>query len=76
MQLAFARLGLPWQDARFLSLHGRKSLQIAAQILPFTKICILTDTLNTPAAIASKLLDHVSAEQESNFTLFVFFFFF
>lgn len=71
MQLAFARLGLPWHDARFLSLHGRKFLRIAAQILPFAKICILTDAFNTPATIASKLLDHVTAEQESNFTLFV-----
>jgi precorrin-6Y C5,15-methyltransferase (decarboxylating) len=71
MQLAFSRLALPWQDARFLSLHGRKSLYIAAQILPFRKICILTDNLNTPAVIASKLLDQVSARHLDDFTLFV-----
>lgn len=71
MQLAFSRLTLPWQDARFLSLHGRKSLHIASQILPFRKVCILTDNVNTPGVIASKLLDQVTVGQRDAFTVFV-----
>ena len=71
MQIAFARLGLPWHDARFISLHGRPSSHFAARILPFAKVCILTDRLNTPDAIASELLRHVSAERSADFSLFV-----
>ncbi len=71
MQIAFARLGLPWHDARFISLHGRPSAHFAARILPYAKVCILTDKLNTPAAIASELLRHVSAGRSADFSLFV-----
>lgn len=71
MQIAFARLGLPWHDARFISLHGRPSAHFTARILPFAKVCILTDRLNTPAVIASELLRHVSAERSADFSLFV-----
>jgi precorrin-6B C5,15-methyltransferase / cobalt-precorrin-6B C5,C15-methyltransferase len=71
MQIAFARLGLPWHDARFISLHGRPSGHFAARILPYAKVCILTDKINTPAAIASELLRNVSAERSADFSLFV-----
>jgi precorrin-6Y C5,15-methyltransferase (decarboxylating) len=32
MQLAFARIGRPWQDARWLSLHGRDPEPLAAEL--------------------------------------------
>lgn len=63
MQLAFARMGLPWQDAKFLSLHGRKRTPLARQILAFPKVCILTDRHNTPASIARELLETLTPAQ-------------
>ncbi|MEB3325392.1 MAG: precorrin-6y C5,15-methyltransferase (decarboxylating) subunit CbiE [Cyanobacteriota bacterium] len=44
LQLAFARLGRPWQDAEWLSLHGRESEPLAAalQRRP-AALAILTD---------------------------------
>ncbi|MFN5695806.1 MAG: precorrin-6y C5,15-methyltransferase (decarboxylating) subunit CbiE, partial [Cyanobacteriota bacterium] len=32
LQLAFARLGRPWQDARWVSLHGREPEPLAAEL--------------------------------------------
>jgi cobalt-precorrin-7 (C5)-methyltransferase len=58
MQLAFARLALPWQSARLLSLHGRKPDE---QSLCFTEgaiLGILTDTIYTSKTIAELLLRH------------------
>ena len=58
MQLAFARLALPWQMARLLSLHGRGP---DGQDLHYQKgavLGILTDTAYTSQAIARLLLDH------------------
>jgi cobalt-precorrin-7 (C5)-methyltransferase len=56
-QMAFARIGIPWQTARLLSAHGREpdkeSLKYeAGQLLSF-----LTDPKNNPARIAGWLQD-------------------
>ncbi|MEP0881249.1 precorrin-6y C5,15-methyltransferase (decarboxylating) subunit CbiE [Trichocoleus sp. ST-U3] len=57
VQLAFNRIKLPWQDARVISAHGR-SLDELTQALQqgIEKIAVLTDTQNTPEAIARLLL--------------------
>jgi precorrin-6B C5,15-methyltransferase / cobalt-precorrin-6B C5,C15-methyltransferase len=56
VQLAFNRLKLPWQDARIISAHGR-SLDELMQALQqgIEKIAVLTDGVNTPAAIGQLL---------------------
>lgn len=54
--LAFARLGLAWQDATVLSAHGRPLADIVPQALTATKLAVLTDPTNTPAAVATALL--------------------
>lgn len=56
MQLAFARLKIPWQDATFFSLHGRDQLPPGAFF--HHKIFIFTDRRNTPNAVAQGLLRH------------------
>jgi precorrin-6Y C5,15-methyltransferase (decarboxylating) len=56
MQLAFARAGETWSDARFASLHGRP-LDALAPLLGSPKIGLFTDRANSPAAIARFLLD-------------------
>ena len=57
VQLAFSQLKVPWQDARIISAHGR-SLQELTQALQqgVEKIAVLTDSTNTPAAIARLFL--------------------
>lgn len=58
VQLAFSRIKVPWQDAQVVSAHGR-SLEALVQALQqgADKIAVLTDTTNTPGAIAQLLLD-------------------
>lgn len=56
MQLAFARAGESWGDARFASLHGRPLTNLAP-LLGHSRIGLFTDATNTPAAIARFLLD-------------------
>ena len=35
LQLAFARLGRPWQDAAWISLHGRDPAPLAQKLQPY-----------------------------------------
>lgn len=56
MQLAFARIGLPWHDADLVSFHGRQP-EASAIVFSAGKILgMLTDTVNNSQTIASKLL--------------------
>ncbi len=57
MQYAFARIKEPWDDAVFLSVEGRGMGRSIDKIIAAEKACILTDAVNTPAAIAKELLD-------------------
>ncbi len=57
MQYAFARIKEPWDDAIFLSVHGRGMDRSIDKIVSSEKACILTDKINTPAAIAREMLD-------------------
>ncbi|GAB4486337.1 MAG: bifunctional cobalt-precorrin-7 (C(5))-methyltransferase/cobalt-precorrin-6B (C(15))-methyltransferase [Thermodesulfovibrionales bacterium] len=68
MQLAFARIGEPWDNAFLMSVHGgpdpakRRKLpwgieDIPSLLLRHAKVAVLTDTVNSPARIAQALLD-------------------
>ena len=67
IQLAFARMKESWQDAYFVSVHGRSMKGLAQKINGKKKVCLLTDEENTPAAIAKYLLDFEMEE----YTLFI-----
>lgn len=55
--LAFNRIKVPWQDARFISAHGRSMEQLTAALQQnVEKIAVLTDRTNTPSAIARLLM--------------------
>lgn len=54
MQSCFAHIGLNWDDADFLSLHGR-SLESLDHKLNCRKLFIFTDTDNSPDVIARYL---------------------
>lgn len=58
VQTAFARIGLNWDDACVVSLHGRPLQRLLPALRRGEpKIAALTDDRNTPAAIARLLLD-------------------
>jgi cobalt-precorrin-7 (C5)-methyltransferase len=54
-QLAFARIGLPWQTARLLSAHGRKPEPAVLAREPGVALSFLTDARQHPAVIAGWL---------------------
>ncbi len=56
VQYAFARLKEPWDDAVFVSAEGRGVAGAVDQIVAHDKTAILTDAVNTPAAIAAELI--------------------
>lgn len=58
MQVAAARLGLPWQQMDFVSMHGRDDFSpLYAALVRADLIAVFTDAVNTPAEIARALLE-------------------
>ena len=58
VQLAFSRLRIPWQSATVVSVHGRDPSElIRALQRGLSPIAVLTDGINTPAAIARIIQD-------------------
>ncbi len=58
VQWAFARVGLSWEDAGLLSLHGRGLDGFVTRCRRYRKVACLTDRLHGPAAAARRLLDY------------------
>lgn len=56
MQIAFARLAIPWQNATLISLHGRKPCKLDLEYCPEKILGILTDTTYTSTTISELLL--------------------
>ena len=56
-QVAFARIGLPWQNARVLSAHGREPEPAAMAYAEGAVLSFLTDGKNNPVRIAGWLLE-------------------
>ncbi len=56
VQLAFSRFKEPWDDAAFVSLHGREAEHILPLLLPHDKVLVFTDGANSPDALCSQLL--------------------
>lgn len=54
-QLAFARIGIPWQTASLISVHGRKPDMAALEYKSGCIVAFLTDGENHPARIAGWL---------------------
>lgn len=57
LQLAFARAGIPWNDAVFTSAHARPLAEVVGWARRAPRLGILTDRQHTPALIAQTLLD-------------------
>ncbi|EMY78603.1 precorrin-6y C5,15-methyltransferase (decarboxylating), CbiE subunit / precorrin-6Y C5,15-methyltransferase (decarboxylating), CbiT subunit multi-domain protein [Leptospira weilii serovar Ranarum str. ICFT] len=67
IQQAFARVGMKWDDAEILSLHGRPIQGLVTKLQSFRKVALFTDEVNHPQAIASYLISF----DESDWTAFV-----
>ncbi len=57
VQYAFAKIREPWDDAVFISAHGRGFKGAVDRIVANDKAAVLTDDVNTPAAIATELIE-------------------
>ncbi|MBI5593820.1 MAG: precorrin-6y C5,15-methyltransferase (decarboxylating) subunit CbiE [Deltaproteobacteria bacterium] len=56
---AFSRIKEPWQDARVISMHGKKSGDsLLAAVSETDLVAVLTDPIRNPAWIAALLLSH------------------
>lgn len=56
VQLAFARIGESWQDAKIVSLHGRKNANLAGIVKTTNKLFLFTDSNFPPQNLAVSLL--------------------
>lgn len=56
LQLAFARLALPWHNARLLSFHGREPLEAELVRTDGAVLGMLTDGRSNSQTIAARLL--------------------
>lgn len=57
VSLAFARLGLPWDDAVVVSAHGRPLADAARRVAAAPKAAVLTSPDTPPEALGRALLD-------------------
>jgi precorrin-6Y C5,15-methyltransferase (decarboxylating) len=58
IQLAFSRIGVKWDDAVTISLHGRARQGFITKIQRHRKIAVLTDEENFPQSIAEYMLSY------------------
>jgi len=71
MQLAFSRFKIPWDDARFISLHGRETNNLAATLLTQDKLFLFTDRHSSPDQIAKSLLTECGSGINSEYLLHI-----
>jgi len=70
-QLAFSRIGKPWQDTQWVSLHGRDPLQFEKAIKKFpSSLVVLTDSNRGGAKEVYQLLNSLGVEKNYEFWTF------
>jgi len=58
IQVAFSRAGIRWDDASWISLHAKPRSNFLTRLKRLSKIGVLTDPENSPAAIAKYMIEH------------------
>jgi precorrin-6Y C5,15-methyltransferase (decarboxylating) len=58
LQWAFARAGMKWDDAAFISLHGRPRTGLLTRLRRYAKVALFTDDINSPPRLAAHLVAH------------------
>lgn len=69
LQLAFARLALPWHDATLVSYHGRTPKNSDIAFSPNKILGMLTDSRNNSQSIAENLINNAGWQENS--TLYI-----
>jgi precorrin-6Y C5,15-methyltransferase (decarboxylating) len=64
VQKTFARLKLPWNQVRTVSVHGRKATDFFAELGHTGAVAIYTDPQNTPALLAKILREYGMANRK------------
>jgi precorrin-6Y C5,15-methyltransferase (decarboxylating) len=64
MQKACARFRVPWDDVRFVSLHGREADHLPGLLLRYEKTFVFTDRINSPDVIADRIIDYLKVIQD------------
>lgn len=57
LQVAFAKIGESWDDAKIISLHGRTPGNLAATVKASSKVFLFTDSCLSPDKIALYLVN-------------------
>lgn len=57
MQMACARLAMPWDDAVSVSVHGRDAGELVKAVKRHKKVMVLTDARIPPSLLAGMLLE-------------------
>ncbi len=71
LQLAFSRLGRSWQDATWISIHGRDPYELANRLRQNPKaLVVLTDPKRGGAKEVQKVLKDVELEDSYEFWIF------
>ncbi len=65
MQWAFARAGIAWDDAAFVSVHGRSREGFVTRLKTMSKVAVLTDEESSPARLAALLIEHGDTEWDA-----------
>jgi precorrin-6B C5,15-methyltransferase / cobalt-precorrin-6B C5,C15-methyltransferase len=58
MQWAFAKAGLKWDDASFISVHGRPLDGFLTRLKRLSKAGVFTDEENSPRRLAAWMIEH------------------
>ncbi|MEE4164812.1 MAG: precorrin-6y C5,15-methyltransferase (decarboxylating) subunit CbiE [Desulfocapsaceae bacterium] len=70
LQICCARFAIPWNDATFLSLHGRPFSDLN-KFLHCSKLFILTDQTNSPQKIAGHLISLLPTEEQNKYRMYI-----
>jgi len=57
VQYLFAKLGLSWQEARFISLHGREIADLDAHLSEPHPLVVFTDSRNNPGYLCRLMIE-------------------
>jgi precorrin-6Y C5,15-methyltransferase (decarboxylating) len=67
LQRACALFKIAWDDAKIVSLHGRKETHIATTLLQSSKTIVFTDKTNSPNTLALALINYFKELKATEF---------
>ncbi len=71
IQHCFAAFRIPWDDAHFISLHGRNDGFHLGEILCHPKVALLCDAAHSPDEVCTRLYDFLGEQRSQGYTAFV-----